>query len=128
MFHMYLRQCSLRRHPHFPWLELGIVHELLAKCRILLDISYEGDLTDLTPQKKLLSIIEALENMVMEELNHLKRTTGEKVGRQRRVRMLISFCRHLTYFSRYIISSIDVEDQTSNWLSTVSNNIGFLVS
>ncbi|KAH6775077.1 hypothetical protein C2S52_012638 [Perilla frutescens var. hirtella] len=48
--------------------------------KILLDISYEGNSTDLTPQKNLLSIIEALEKMIMEKLNHLRRTpTAKKV-------------------------------------------------
>ncbi|XP_047963887.1 protein POLYCHOME [Salvia hispanica] len=51
----------------------------------------EGGSTCLTPQKKLLNNIEAVERVVMEELHKLKRTpSAKKAERQKRVRTLMS--------------------------------------
>ncbi|XP_057783580.1 protein POLYCHOME-like [Salvia miltiorrhiza] len=61
--------------------------------KILLNITNqsEGDLTCLTPQKKLLNNIETVERVVMEELHKLKRTpSAKKAERQKRVRTLMS--------------------------------------
>ncbi|KAL1550000.1 uv-b-insensitive 4 [Salvia divinorum] len=61
--------------------------------KILLNITNQsgGGSTCLTPQKKLLNNIEAVERVVMEELHKLKRTpSAKKAERQKRVRTLMS--------------------------------------
>ncbi|KAI3446442.1 hypothetical protein Pfo_003107 [Paulownia fortunei] len=61
--------------------------------KILLDITHQndGDSACLTPQKKLLNNIDAVEKVVMEELRKLKRTpSAKRAERQKRVRTVMS--------------------------------------
>ncbi|KAL1555288.1 uv-b-insensitive 4 [Salvia divinorum] len=63
--------------------------------KILLNVTNQSDggSTCLTPQKKLLNNIEAVEREVMEELHKLKSTpSAKKAERQKRVRTLMSMC------------------------------------
>ncbi|KAL1569350.1 uv-b-insensitive 4 [Salvia divinorum] len=61
--------------------------------KILLDITHQngGDGACLTPQKKLLSSIDVVERVVMEELQKMKRTpSAKRAEREKRVRTLMS--------------------------------------
>lgn len=60
--------------------------------KILLDITYKNDEdSSLTPEKKLLIIIDSVEKVVMEELRKMKRTpSAKKAEREKRVRTLMS--------------------------------------